>query len=236
VTTFSLPRRPGLKAVLVAVFTGASITLVGPVSVAEASICFPGGRQPSLRVNAAGSAEVGWLTAQGVRHYAVVTPRGRVLWGQRMAGRDVSVQTKAVRIPLKRVLKRTPDGTFWALQSWRRKCSRAELRFSRWKGVPTKLTAATVCCVAGGERLRGRVTFHQRPVYRARVYLDCFACPLRPSGWARFAVRSTRQDGSYSVRIRAAWAGRRYRATAVGPNFGWTRAPDARVVVPSALP
>lgn len=202
--------------------------------MAEASICFPGSRDPTLRVNAAGAAEVGWLTADGARRYAVVTRRGRVLMDRRMRGQDVSVRTRAVRIPLKRVLKRTPNGAFWALQSWKRKCGRPELRFSRWRGAPTKLTANAVCCNDGQEVVRGRVTFHQRPVYRARVYLDCFACPLNPDGWARFAVRSTRQDGSYAARIRPDWAGRRYRATAVGPNFAWTRAPDARAFAPSA--
>jgi hypothetical protein len=152
-----------------------------------------------------------------------------------MKGRDVSSRTGAVRIPLKRVLKRTPDGAFWALQSWKR-CGRVELHFSRWRGAPTRLTAVARCCRGGREIVRGDVTFHRRPVFRAKVYLDCFACRLNPKGWARFAVRTTRRNGSYSVRIRPAWSGRRYRATVVGPNFGWTRAPDARAGTPSARP
>lgn len=214
------------------VVVGAVAALCASAGSAEGSICFSGGRQPALRVNASGAAEVSWL-AQGARRYAVVTRSGRVLLGVRMRGRDVSRGTSAVRIPLKRVLKRTPDGAFWALQSWRR-CGRVELHFSRWRGAPTALTTRALCCSAGREVVRGGVTFHRRPVFRARVYLDCFACRLNPRGWARFAVRVTRRDGSYSVRIRPAWSGRRYRATVVGPNFGWTRAPDARAGTASA--
>jgi hypothetical protein len=207
--------------------------MFAPGGVAEASICLPGGRQPTLSVNVIGSAEVSWLTASGTRRYAVVTRRGRVRMGRRLRGRDVSVSTAAVRLPLKSVLRRTPDGAFWALQSWKRKCGRPELRFSRWRGAPTKVNARKVCCTRGRKVLRGRVTFHRRPVYGARVYLDCFACPLDPQGWARFAVVSTRQNGSYAVRLRSAWSGRRYRSTVVGPNFRWTRAPDARAVTAS---
>lgn len=201
---------------------------------AEGSICFSGGRQPALRVNGSGAAEVSWLAA-GARRYAVVTRRGRVLLGRRMRGRDVSTRTTAVRIPLKRVLRRTPDGAFWALQSWKR-CGRVELHFSRWRGAPTRLTAGALCCRSGREIVRGEVTFHRKPVFRAKVYLDCFACRLNPRGWARFAVKATRRNGSYSIRIRRAWSGRRYRATVVGPNFGWTRAPDARARTPSVRP
>jgi hypothetical protein len=215
------------------VVLGAVAALCVSAGSAEGSICFTGGRQPALRVNGSGAAEVSWLAA-GARRYAVVTRRGRVLLGRRMRGRDVSKRTSAVRIPFKRVLKRTPDGAFWALQSWKR-CGRVELHFSRWRGAPTRVTAGAVCCRSGREIVRGKVTFHRRPVFRTKVYLHCFACRLNPSGWARFAVRSTRRNGSYSIRIRRAWSGSRYRATVVGPNFGWTRAPDARARTASAL-
>jgi hypothetical protein len=223
---------PSARSVVVVV--GSATALCVSAGSAEGSICFSGGRQPALRVNASGAAEVSWLAA-GARRYAVVTRRGRVLLGQRMSGRDVSRRTSAVRIPLKRALKRTPDGAFWALQSWRR-CGRVELHFSRWRRAPTGLTAAALCCRGRREIVRGEVTFHRRPVYRAKVYLDCFACRLNPRGWARFAVRTTRRNGSYSVRIRRGWSGSRYRATVAGPNFGWTRAPDARAGTPSARP
>jgi hypothetical protein len=230
--TLSPPSRhhPAARSALAVM--GAAAAFCVSAGSAEGSICFSGGRQPALRVNDSGAAEVSWVAA-GARRYALVTRRGRVVLGRRMRGRDVSTRTRAVRIPLKRVLKRTPDGAFWALQSWKR-CGRVELHLSRWRGAPTKLTVEAVCCRGGREIVRGEVTFHRRAVYRAKVYLDCFACRLNPKGWARFAVRSTRRDGSYSIRVRRAWSGRRYRATVVGPNFGWTRAPDARARTPSA--
>jgi hypothetical protein len=216
------------------VVAGSAAALCASAGTAEGSICFSGGPQPALRVNDSGAAEVSWVAA-GARRYALVTQRGRVVLGRRMRGRDVSTRTRAVRIPLKRVLRRTSDGAFWALQSWKR-CGRLELHFSRWRGAPTRLTANARCCRGGREVVRGEVIFHRRPVFRAKVYLDCFACRLNPRGWARFAVRTTRRNGSYAVRIRPAWSGRRYRATVVGPNFGWTRAPDARARTPSARP
>ena len=215
------PLRLGLPAITVLVAALAS------VDVASSSICI--GTQatnPQLRVNAQGFAEVSW-TARGVRHYRVVTPRGRVRSGVRLEGRDVSYKTAAVRIPGKRVLRRTPQGPFWALQT----CGTdpgdpPSLRFSRWQGPPTRLTGKSVCCRSGSETLQGRATFHGIPVY-GWVYVDCFRCPLSPRGWARATKKATTQQGYFSIRIRPAWKGRRYRMTVIGPNFGWTRAPDA---------
>lgn len=200
---------------------------------AEASICIcVGGRAPALRVNAKGVAEVSW-TAEGSRHHRLVTTKGRVVRG-RLSGPDVSFTTAAVRIPLKRVLKRTPSGAFWALQSWAAPGHSLNLRFSRWKGKPTRLTASTVCCRARSETLRGRATFHGTPIY-GWVYVDCFKCALNPDGWARAARKTTNRSGFYSVWIRSAWKGSSYRVTIVGPRMGWTRAPDARASARSRL-
>jgi hypothetical protein len=38
-------------------------------------------------------------------------------------------------------------------------------------------------------------------------------------------------DGTFSVLIRTAWKGSRYRATVAGPNAGTTYAPDAQTVI-----
>jgi hypothetical protein len=208
---------------------GALVTAGG----AEASICIcVGGQAPALRVNDKGVAEVSW-TAAGVRHYRLVTARGRVVRG-RLSGRDVSFTTRAVRIPYKRVLKRTPSGAFWALQSWAAPGRPLNLRFSRWKGKPTLLTATTACCRAGSETLRGRATFHGTPIY-GWVYVDCYRCALNPDGWARAARKATNKSGFYSVWIRSTWKGTRYRVTVVGPRTGWTRAPDGRAFARSRL-
>lgn len=201
---------------------------------ADASICVcAGARAPALRVSAKGFAEVSW-TARGMRHYRVITPQGRVVRG-RLQGRDVSFETTAVRIPVKRVLKRTPSGAFWALQAWGEPGHPLNLRFSRWRGRPTRVTAETVCCRAGSETLRGQAAFHGTPIY-GWVYIDCYRCALNRRGWARAARRATNKAGFYSVWIRSAWKGARYRVTIVGPNVRWTRAPDARAVAISRLP
>ena len=206
-------------------------------SSAEASICIcVNPKAPALRVNAKGFAEVSWR-AGTVRRYVVITPRGRLLPDVRMKGRDVSVGTKAVWIRLKEVLRRTPDGAFWALQRWRRtKDGPLELHFARWRGKPTRLTVEAVCCARGREGIRGVATFHKRPIYRASVYIDCFACSLNRRGWARATRLVTRRDGSYRAWLRQRSRGERYRVTMVGPNVGWTRAPDARALAASDAP
>ena len=139
-------------------------------------------------------------------------------------------RSNGVKIPFRKVVKRTSDGRLWALQYWRRKPDAArELRFSRWTGSPPRLAARTTCCREGRQVLRGRVTYHRGAVARADVYVDCFACPRKPQGWTRLARRKTSQSGRFSLVIPRRWEGARYRATLLGPNFGWVRAPDMRV-------
>jgi hypothetical protein len=220
---------PRLAALIFPLVVGALAAAGG----AEASICVcVGGQAPALRVNAQGVAEVSW-TAEGIRHRRLVTAKGRIVRG-RLTGRDVSFTTTAVRIPLKRVLRRTPSGAFWALQSWAAPGHPLNLRFSRWRGKPTRLSASTVCCRAGSETLRGRATFHGTPIY-GWVYVDCYQCSLNPQGWARATRKATNRFGFYSVWIRSAWKGTRYRVTITGPRAGWMRAPDARAFARSRL-
>jgi hypothetical protein len=136
-------RSPRLAALIVSLVAGN----LAAASTANASICLcAGGQNPTLRVNAKGFAEVSWAS-QGSRHFRVITPRGRVVVG-RMRGPDVSRPTTAKRIPYKRVLRRTPSGAFWALQSWARPGEPRNLRFSRWRGRATHVTAETFCCRA----------------------------------------------------------------------------------------
>ena len=218
------------------------------IASAEASASIwvaSGARSPQLRVDARGYAEVSWRDARGARRTVLVPPRGRLLPGGRISGRDVS---RAIGLPLamKVVVRRTPDGRLWALQRWRVQPGRPEeLHFSRWRGAPTALTATAVCCRGTGETLEGSATFAGRPVFgfsptpegkrlRAVVYVDCFGCPLSPRGWARaIGLFPRAPDGSFSLFVRPAWLGPRYRLTLAGPNRGTTFAPDARLVVPS---
>lgn len=227
--------------------TVAAGVLLGTAAAASGSICIcTRPLDPSLRVSSSGSAEVGWTTSAGRRKHAVISPRGRVTFGARI-GRDVSQRAGRTNLPFRRVARRTSDGRLWALQLWRPRWTAApQLRFSRWRGKPTRLTARATCCRRGREVVRGKASFHDRPLFgtqqtrngsvRIGVYVDCFRCALNPRGWARAARVATRgPNGSFALRIRPRWQATKYRITMVGPNFRWTRAPDARAVVGSAV-
>lgn len=200
-------------------------------------------RNPALRVNAQGYAEVSWTTTSGSRSYLLVPPTGKLYPGRRLSGSDVSTPTGDVQVPMKRVLKQTPDGKYWALQAWRpKKGGPVELHFSRWKGAPTELTLDMSCCKYGKETLQGDAVFQGTPVYgysptpegkkmRAYVYLECFACTAGSGGWASMLGVATRSPGgTFSVLMRDNWSGSKYRARIAGPNRGRTLAPDAEAV------
>jgi hypothetical protein len=224
-------------------FLGSAV-LLGTAAAASGSICMCGSPlDPSLRVSSAGYAEVSWTTRDGHRRHAVVSPRGRVTFGVRVRS-DASRRARSTNLPLRAIVRRTPDGRLWGLQLWRpHRNGQQELRFSRWRGKPTKLEARAIRR-SGHEVLLGSASFHGRPLYgtqetrqgsvRIGVYVDCFRCALNPRGWARATRVPTREpNGNFVVRIRPRWQGTRYRISMIGPNLGWTRAPDARVVVPS---
>jgi hypothetical protein len=200
-------------------------------------------RKPTLRVNSQGYAEVSWKTAGDGRQYLLVPPSGKLYPGRRMSGRDVSKPSRAVSIPMRRVLRRTANGKFWALQSWRtRKGGPVELHFSRWKGAPTQLTLDSSCCKYGKETLTGRARFKGKPVFgfsptpegkkmRIYVYLECFSCAAGSGGWTWMLGTPTRSPGgTFSVLVRDKWSGSKYRARMAGPNRGRTLAPDAQAI------
>ncbi len=208
---------------------------------AEASIKIAGdARNPSFRVNSAGTATVIWRTASGTRRTAIVRPSGRLIYGRAASGGDVSQATTAVSIPLALSLRQTPDGRFWALQSWRRlRGGPVELRFSRWRYAPTKLVVRTTCCRWRSEVVYGKATFHGRAIYGnsytpqgvpldsmgRNVYLDTF----RRGSWKRMmGIIAKRPTGNFRLWIRPYWRGTQYRGRIIGPNWGRALAPDAQ--------
>ena len=217
----------------VCIVLGAVLPLACAATASASITLGTNAQRPALRVDAAGNAEVSW-TAGGVRRYILVPPTGRVYPGRRLAGRDVSRSSSAVAIPFRRVLRRTPDGRLWALQTWRvLPGGPVELRFSRWRGAPTRVTIATAPRF-GGELVTGRATFAGRavPLYsptpegkriRSYAYVDRAVM----SGWSRIAGVATRADGTFRRYVPPASLGIQYRAVLPGPNIGTTLAPDA---------
>jgi len=169
---------------------------------------------------------------------------GLYLPGGRIMRPDVSRPTAIRGLPFSRVVRRGPDGTFYALQTWRVEGGGpVELHFSRWKGARTTI-ALTAEPAAGSERLVGRAQFQGKPVagysrtnsgirYRIFAYLDCAACP-KP-GWSRVTGVAPRADGAFRFLVPPGSRGARYRATIAGPNLGRTLAPDASATTGSSL-
>jgi hypothetical protein len=194
-----------------------------------------GARAPALRVDARGNAEVRWRDARGGAQTLLIPRRGKVLPGGHIAGRDVSRPDPATDLPLAVAVRRTPDGRLWALQRWQILPGRpVELRFARWTGEPTLVTAE----VAEG-RLLGTATYHGRGLYgfspttagkrvRVAAYVDAQA----DASWRRLlGVFPRAPDGSFRLLLRPEWSAQAYRVTLRAPNLGWVYAPDARVVV-----
>ena len=221
----------------------AAVGICGIGGAAEASITVAANAQrPALRVDARGYAEASWIE-RGVRRFLVVPPRGRLVPGARLEGRDVSRSARAaVTLPFERVVRRTRDGRFWALQAWAKKPrGPVELRFSRWRGAPPVVELEALCCEAAS-RLEGHASFHGRPIFgysrtpegkrlRLFAFIDCFGCAAAPSGWSRLIGIALRApDGRFSLELRPEWRGLRYRAIVEGPTVGATYAPDASAI------
>ena len=217
------------------------VAALAVAGVARGSIWIVSDERPGLRVDAKGTAEVSWR-AGGGRQTVIVPPTGQLFHGGSLAGPDVSRAASVPGLALALAVRRTPDGTLWALQAWQvSPGGPTEVHLARWKGAPTKLTLSS-----DGVRLTGAASFQGKPVTgttftpegkhpRIYVYLDCFACPAaHGAGWGRMLGIAPRADGSFAVRLRSDWTGKKYRATVAGPNIGTTFAPDARVVVPTA--
>src|ERR671930_130165 len=227
-------RRPLFAVVILA-------ALVVPGRAAASIMVASWARTPTLKVMAGGAAEVDW-TSGGRRHSVVIYRNGARRYGAHLKGRDVSFPTTAVSVPLALAVRQTPNGSFWALQAWRRlRTGPLELRFSRWQGVATTLTLQAVCCKWRSENVVGQATFHGRPFcgghatstgvpldrFGRNVYLDT----LRGGAWRRMmGILTHRNTGRFSLWIRPNWLGTAYRGTIIGPNWGWTLGPDAQAV------
>jgi hypothetical protein len=193
-------------------------------------------QRPALRVDARGNAEVSW-SAGGARRYLLVPPRGRVLPGARLSGRDVSRAAAAPRLAFQRVLRRTPDGRLWALQTWRARAGGpVELHFSRWRGAPTRVTfTVTETVLEGSADFQGRPVTGSSPTpegkrLRHYAFVDCLGCGGTRT-WKRLTAVLTRANGSFRLFLRPAWRGSRYRVTVAGPNRGTTLASVASAAV-----
>jgi hypothetical protein len=196
-------------------------------------------RDPSLQIDASGNALVSWTTADGGRRSLEIDRNGSLRYGGSEVGADVSHPTGAVSLPWAVAVRQTADGSFYALQAWQRLAGHpVELRFSRWKGDPTRLTLGSICCKWGGETISGAASFHDQAIfgmkatrsgvpldpYGRNVYLDSF----QNGHWERMmGILTHRGTGAFSLWIRPNWAGTRYRGTISGPNDGWTIGPDA---------
>jgi hypothetical protein len=196
-----------------------------------------GASSPTLRVDARGYAEVSWL-AGGARRYLLVDPTGKVQYNGRLLDADVSTPASGVALPSLLVLRKTPDGSYWALQSWQEPGDPSELHLSRWKGDPTQLTLQ----LDPGAKLSGTATFEGAPVHglspspggkkpKIYVFLDCFGCPAAKTGWGKMLGVPPAADGSFRVYVQSKWIGSKYRASVAGPNTATTWAPDASVTI-----
>ena len=105
--------------------------------------------QPAVRIDARGNAEVSWSSG-GVRRTLLVPAVGLYLPGGRISTADVSRPTTITGLPFARATRRGPDGTLYALQTWRvEPTGPVELHFSRWKGARTTVDPGRRIRMAG---------------------------------------------------------------------------------------
>jgi hypothetical protein len=227
-----------MRLVLVAV---AAALLTAPPAGASLWVASTAG-PAALKVDAAGDAEIDWKDATG-SHSRLVFANGQSKLEHRLPSADVSKRVGPGGLPAAVAVRRTPDGTTWALQRWTVTVGRPpEIHLSRWKGPPTKLDAKAVCCKFGSETIEGVATFAGKPVFgssptpggpvRETAYVD----RLAGSTWERMqGVFPRAGTGLFRLFVKPALKAPRYRVTIAGPNRGTTWAPDARVAFKTSL-
>ena len=164
--------------------------------------------RPALRVDARGNAEVSWSSG-GVRRTLLVPAAGLYLPGGRITTTDISRPTTIPGLPFAKVTRRAPDGTLYALQTWRvEPDGPVELHFSRWKGGITTV-ALSAEPASGSERLVGRAQFQGKPVGATRARTresdtaslrssTAFAAPSRPGVASAESRRALTERFGYS--------------------------------------
>jgi hypothetical protein len=223
----SVRRFPVVVAGTIALAVAAAPVASGSYGLAQ------GASGPTLRVDSSGSAGVGWKV-DGQQVSFVVPRSGNGYHG--VVAIDVSKRA-SLALPLAVAVRRTKDGTLYALQQFETASRPVSLDLSRWKGSPTKLTLAT-----DGTHLTGKVTFGGHPVtgtsetpagqaMRIYVYVDCFGCPGAANKWTQLLGVAPKSDGTFSIYLRSSWVGKRYRASVQGPNVGGQMAPDAQTII-----
>jgi hypothetical protein len=226
-------RRP---AVVLAAFVAPLMLALAPPAAASVGVGSNAG-SPQLRVDSKGNAEVSF-TFGGDRQTVLVPVVGAVLPGGKLEGADVSRAASKPALPFLKVLRRGPGGWFYALQTWPGSRGPVELRFSRWRGDPTKLTLKATR-ERLGVALEGRVTLAGKPIplrsrmpggvmVREYVYLD----HQIGGKWKNLGGVTIKRNGSYrKVLYGGGPTGSQFRASVAGPNVGAVYAPDMFVQV-----
>jgi hypothetical protein len=200
------------------------VAALAAVPVATGAITLASGATaPSLRVDAAGNAEVSW-TAQGQRKTAVLLPTGTPSTQRRLVGPDVSQPVRGTHIPFQRVIRSAPGGWYYALQA-RPVGNHVELRFARWHGVPTEVSL-TATIVPRGVRLAGQATLDGKPLPPATAARTSAQLDLKVDGeWRTLTTVELSSAGRYN-RIVPDSGDRTYRVVVAAPGL----APDAASV------
>ena len=204
--------------------TAVAVAALAAVPAAAAAITVSSGvAAPSLRVDAAGNAEVSW-TVHGQRQAAFLRPTGARSTQRRLIGADVSQPVRGTHVPFQRVIRSAPGGWYYALQA-RPVAGYVQLRFARWHGVPTEVSL-TATVVPSGVRLIGGATldgkaFPAATATRMRAELEVKG----DSGWRRLGTVALSSAGRYDKIVPDA-PSRTYRVVVPGPGL----APDAAAV------
>jgi hypothetical protein len=232
ITPIAVLRQLAARLVLAALV----LLVVAPNAVASVGVG-SNAASPRLRVDAKGNAEISYV--QGGSRMTVLVPKtGAVVYGSKLSGRDVSRAASKPALQFMKVLRKAPGGWFYALQTWPTRSGPAELRFSRWRGAPTKLTLAATQ-EHFGIALQGKVTYDGKPIpirsrapggvaVREYVYIE-----QRVGGqWQIVGGIAVKSNGTYRRMLNGGATGSLFRATVAGPNVGAVYAPDVVVQIP----
>jgi hypothetical protein len=201
-----------------------TVAALAAVPAAAGAITLAGGvAAPTLRVDAAGTAEVSW-TSHGQPQTVVLLPTGARTTERRLDRPDVSQPVRGTHVPFQRVLRSTPGGWYYALQA-RRVDGRLQLRFARWHGVPTEVSL-TATIEPRGIRLTVQATLDGKPFPAVTAARMSAQIELKVDGaWQPLTTIPLNRSGAYNRIVRDS-AERSYRVVVAGPGL----APDASAI------